>query len=61
MPVADRSRSQESTLVDTSTSNGLYIGVESTSAVMEIRLRETATSLERTVRIAPGGRVLPQP
>ena len=61
VPVANRSTTQESTLVDTSTNNGLYIGVESTSAVMEIRLRETGTSLERTVRIAPGGRVLPQP
>lgn len=61
VPVANRSTTQESSVVDTSTNNGLYIGVESTSAVMEIRLRETGTSLERTVRIAPGGRVLPQP
>ena len=61
VPLASRTRTEEATLVDTATSNGLYIGVESTSAVMEIRLRETGTSLQRTVRIAPGGRVLPQP
>ena len=55
VPVAEPLRGRRKpTLVDTATSNGLYIGVESTSAVMEIRLRETATSLQRTVRIAPG-------
>jgi type II secretion system protein H len=31
------------------------------SGAVEIRVRETLTGLERTVRIAPGGRVLPQP
>jgi prepilin-type N-terminal cleavage/methylation domain-containing protein len=31
------------------------------SGGVRVRLRELSTSLERTVRIAPGGRVLPQP
>jgi prepilin-type N-terminal cleavage/methylation domain-containing protein len=37
-----------------------FIGAEATGTV-EIRVRETSTGLERTVRIAPGGRVQPQP
>ncbi len=61
VPTANRARPEEATLVDTPTADGLYIGTESATSVMEIRLRETATGLERTVRIAPGGRVLPQP
>lgn len=32
-----------------------------TGGGMTVRLRELSTSLERTVRIAPGGRILPQP
>ena len=61
VPAANRSRPSESPLVDTSTADGLYIGNESATSVVEIRLRETSTGLERVVRIAPGGRVLPQP
>ena len=60
VPVADRSQANEAPMVDAATQNGLYIGRDPTG-VMEIRLRETLTTLERTVRIAPGGRVLPQP
>jgi type II secretion system protein H len=62
VPVNDRSSAAErsSSRFDSATSDGLYIGAD-TTAVMVIRLRETSTSLERTVRIAPGGRVLPQP
>lgn len=60
VPVVDRSGPGETTLVDTSTKDGLYIGRDG-NGVMEVRLREVATSLERTVRIAPGGRVLAQP
>lgn len=37
-----------------------YIGAFATG-VMEIRIRETTTGLERTIDVAPGGRVLPQP
>jgi prepilin-type N-terminal cleavage/methylation domain-containing protein len=61
VPTANRTRASESTLVDSSTANGLYIGAESATSVQEIRLRETGSGLERVVRIAPGGRVLPQP
>jgi len=60
VPVADRSLSSEAGQVDNATKNGPYIGTDP-NQVMEIRLREVATNLERTVRIAPGGRVLPQP
>ncbi len=60
VPVADRSRANEAPMVDAATDNGLYIGRDPTG-VTEIRLQETATNLQRTVRIAPGGRVLAQP
>ncbi len=40
--------------------DGLYIGGDDTGT-MVIRVREVTTGLERTVQIAPGGRVLPQP
>ena len=60
VPVDDRSKASEASMVNAATQNGLYIGRD-TTGVMEIRLQETATSLVRTVRIAPGGRVLPQP
>ena len=60
VPVADRSRASEAPMVDAATNNGLYIGMDPTG-VTEIRLRETLTAIERTVRIAPGGRVLAQP
>ena len=60
VPVADRSLANEAQMVDAATNNGLYIGRDPTG-VTEIRLQETATNLQRTVRIAPGGRVLAQP
>ena len=60
VPVADRSLASEASMVDTATRNLNYIGPDATQ-VMELRLREVSTGLERTVRIAPGGRVLPQP
>jgi prepilin-type N-terminal cleavage/methylation domain-containing protein len=60
VPLAERSKSSESSMVDTATQDGLYIGKD-TTGVMEIRLRQIASPLERTVRIAPGGRVLAQP
>ncbi len=43
-----------------SATEGLYIGSDA-GGTMELRVREVTTGLERTVRIAPGGRVLPQP
>jgi prepilin-type N-terminal cleavage/methylation domain-containing protein len=46
--------------IDLATRDAPYIGAEAAGS-MEIRMREIATGLERTVRIAPGGRVLPQP
>jgi prepilin-type N-terminal cleavage/methylation domain-containing protein len=60
VPLAERSRANEASLVDGATDDGLYIGTDP-NGVMEIRLREIGTGLERTVRIAPGGRVLAQP
>jgi len=60
VPLADRSRADEASQVDGATDDGPYIGTDP-NGVMEVRLRETGTSLERTVRIAPGGRVLAQP
>src|SRR5512143_104173 len=40
--------------------DGLYIGGDD-AGTMVIRVHEVMTGLERTVQIAPGGRVLPQP
>lgn len=60
VPQADRSRASEASIIDSGTANGPYVGMDA-SGVMEVRLQEVATSIERTVRIAPGGRVLPQP
>jgi type II secretory pathway pseudopilin PulG len=60
VPVSERSTSGESRLIDTSTADGNFIGADSIGN-MVIRVREVATGLERTVTIAPGGRVLPQP
>ena len=41
---------------------GSYIEQDAgTGGGMTVRLLERSTSLERTVQIAPGGRVLPQP
>jgi prepilin-type N-terminal cleavage/methylation domain-containing protein len=59
VPEDDRSRADEAALI-VDGPHGPYIEMDA-NGVMEIRLRETATNLERTVRIAPGGRVLPQP
>jgi hypothetical protein len=50
----------EASLLDTDTRDKPYIGQEAAGTV-EIRVREITTGLERTIRIAPGGRVLPQP
>ena len=60
VPVSERSTSGESRLIDTGTVDGDYIGADA-NGNMVIRLQEVATGLERTVRVAPGGRVLPQP
>jgi type II secretion system protein H len=61
VPVGERSTPEEASLLDAATTDGNYIGSDTGAAgTMEIRLRETLTGLERTVRIAPGGRVLPQ-
>jgi len=60
VPVSERSTSAETSQIDTGTVDGLYIGAQATGAVV-IRMRETSTGLERTVEVAPGGRVLPQP
>ena len=60
VPVNERSTSGESRLIDTGTVDGDYIGADA-NGNMVIRLQEVATGLERTVRVAPGGRVLPQP
>jgi prepilin-type N-terminal cleavage/methylation domain-containing protein len=60
VPLNERSRAEEAAALDMGTMDKPYIGAEAAGTV-EIRLREVATSLERTVRIAPGGRVQPQP
>lgn len=62
VPVAERFSATEAPALDVGTMDGNYIGSDPAAAgTMEIRLREASTSLQRTVRIAPGGRVLPQP
>jgi prepilin-type N-terminal cleavage/methylation domain-containing protein len=58
VPVDDRADSDE--YVDSSTKGLSYIGTLANGS-MEIRLRDDTADLERTVRIAPGGRVLSQP
>jgi type II secretory pathway pseudopilin PulG len=50
----------EASLFDPTTANLQYIGDLGTGT-MQVRIRETTTGLERTIQIAPGGRVLPQP
>jgi prepilin-type N-terminal cleavage/methylation domain-containing protein len=61
VPLMERYSTTEAPALDASTMNGNYIGSDPAAVgTMEIRMRETSTSLERTVRIAPGGRVLPQ-
>jgi prepilin-type N-terminal cleavage/methylation domain-containing protein len=60
VPVADRyDATTEGAVLDATTMDQPYIGAEAAGTV-EIRVRETTTGLERTVRIAPGGRVAPQ-
>ncbi len=56
VPETERSTPEETALLVPPV-DGPYIGAES-GGTMEIRLREVSTGLERTVRIAPGGRVL---
>jgi prepilin-type N-terminal cleavage/methylation domain-containing protein len=61
VPVDQRyDSSREGGELDTGTMDGPYIGALASGA-MEIRMREASSALERTVQIAPGGRVLPQP
>ncbi len=61
VPVAERTTPAETSMLDAGTIDGTYIGSDPAAVgTMEIRVRETSTGLERTVRIAPGGRVLPQ-
>ena len=61
VPVAERTTPAETPMLDAGTIDGTYIGSDPAAVgTMEIRVRETSTGLERTVRIAPGGRVLPQ-
>ena len=61
VPVAERTTPAETAMLDGGTTDGSYIGSDPAAVgTMEIRVRETSTGLERTVRIAPGGRVLPQ-
>lgn len=60
VPLDKRYDPAESAALDTGSMDQPYIGAEATGTV-EIRVRETSTGLERTVRIAPGGRVQPQP
>jgi hypothetical protein len=45
--------------LDTGTMDGNYIGALAAGS-MVITMRETSTGLQRTVQVAPGGRVLPQ-
>ena len=56
VPETERSTPEETALLLPPV-DGPYIGALPTGS-MEIRLREFSTGLERTVRIAPGGRVL---
>jgi prepilin-type N-terminal cleavage/methylation domain-containing protein len=58
VPLADRSMTTDGALDPGA--DGAYIGGDD-SGTMTIRVREVTTGLERTVQIAPGGRVLPQP
>jgi type II secretion system protein H len=57
VPEADRFRAAEASMIDGGP-HGNYIGAEAATGTMVLRMREISTQLERTVRIAPGGRVL---
>jgi prepilin-type N-terminal cleavage/methylation domain-containing protein len=61
VPVDERSLASESSLIESGDAPCNYIGTEAATGTMVVRLREVSTQLERTVRVAPGGRVLPQP
>ena len=61
VPVSERFPAGEASLIDSGSAHLNYIGAEAATGTMVVRLREETTQLERTVRIAPGGRVLPQP
>lgn len=63
VPVANRCRATEATRCNEGPDLGYIVADPSMpgSGGMIVTLRETATQLVRTVRIAPGGRVLPQP
>ncbi len=58
VPLDKRSTASDGTL--DAGADGPYIGGDDTGT-MVVRVREVTTGLERTVQIAPGGRVLPQP
>jgi len=60
VPLDQRYIPPELAVLDAGTMDQPYIGAEA-AGTLEIRVRETSTGLERTVRIAPGGRVQPQP
>jgi hypothetical protein len=57
VPEADRFQAEEASLI-VGGPHANYIGAEAANGTMVLRMRETSTQLERTVRIAPGGRVL---
>lgn len=59
VPLAQRYKPEEGAQLDGATMDGAYIGAVAAGS-MVIRMRETSTRLERTVQVAPGGRVLPQ-
>jgi len=61
VPVSERFLAGEASQIDSAGAHLNYIGAEAATGTMVVRLREVSTQLERTVRIAPGGRVLPQP
>jgi hypothetical protein len=61
VPSAERYTAAESGVLDAGTLEGLSPIGTLANGGMEIRLRENSTGLERTVQVAPGGRVLPQP
>jgi prepilin-type N-terminal cleavage/methylation domain-containing protein len=58
VPLAQRSATTDGTIDPGA--DGVYIGSDD-AGTMVVRVREVTTDLERTIQIAPGGRVLPQP
>jgi len=59
VPLAQRYKPEESAQLDSATMDGAYIGTLAAGS-MVITMREISTGLQRTVQVAPGGRVLPQ-